>query len=268
MKYKPQLLTWIEKMFNHAKEKEWYETYHAFDIHGVISKPDYRKTEEVGKEYYINYYPYAKETLQFITKNRPDMILFLFTSSYPDEIEKYLKQFEEDNIHFKYVNENPEISDAKGSFGCYDRKPYFNTIFEDKSGFEPLKDWKPIYEYFINSDYKPNPCWSLKTIESYHEVICIDGNGNFNRRRKELTEDELAKKYENIEDKIPSVWSTYEVAGRELANDLCYTWNVSNGELIRVIALMEIRVRHLKISQHINPMFAFAGLYPERMINL
>jgi len=165
-KYKPSLLDWIETMFNHAKDKQWYETYHAFDIHGVISKPDYRKD---GKDFKINYYPYAKETLQFLTKNRPDMILFIFTSSYKNEIDCYMKQFEKDNIFFKYVNENPEISDAKGSFGCYDKKPYFNSYWEDKSGFRPLIDWKPIYEYFLSCKYKPDPNWNFKTNEDYHD---------------------------------------------------------------------------------------------------
>ena len=165
----PSLLDWLEKMFKHAEKKQWYETYHAFDIHGVISKPDYRKTEKVGQEFEINYYPYAKECLQFITKNRPDMILFIMTSSYPEEIKRYMDQFERDGIFFKYVNENPEISDAKGSFGCYDKKPYFNSYWEDKSGFRPKKDWQPLYEYFKNSNYKPDPKWSFKTIETYHK---------------------------------------------------------------------------------------------------
>jgi hypothetical protein len=105
IEYEPSLLKWLKKMFSHAEEKKWYETYHSFDIHGVISQPNYRKNDFV-----INYYPYAKETLQFLTKYRPDMILFIFTSSYPNEINAYLKQFEMDNIFFKYVNENPEIS--------------------------------------------------------------------------------------------------------------------------------------------------------------
>jgi hypothetical protein len=166
MKYKPSLLYWLEQMFKHSEEKKWYETYHAFDIHGVISKPDYRKS---GEEFKINYYPYAKETLQFLTKNRPDMILFIMTSSYPKEIDSYMKQFEKDNIFFKYVNENPEITDLKGNFGCYDKKPYFNSYWEDKAGFRPMIDWKPIYEYFLNSEYKPDPSWSFKTVESYHK---------------------------------------------------------------------------------------------------
>lgn len=160
---KPQLLTWIEKMFSHAKEKEWYETYWFIDLHGVISKPDYRKKSKT-----IEYYPYVKETLQFITKNRPDIVMVLFTSSYPDEIKIYSDILKNDNIVFKYINENPEISDAKGSFGCYDKKPYYNVLIDDKSGFDPLSDWQPIYEYFLNSKYSPNPNWNFKYKESYH----------------------------------------------------------------------------------------------------
>ena len=166
MKYKPSLLKWIEKMFYHAKNKEWYETYHAFDVHGVISKPDYRK---IGEEFTINYYPYAKETLQYLTKNRHDMILFIMTSSYKNEIDCYMDQFEKDDIFFKYVNENPEISEANGCYGCYDKKPFFNSYWEDKAGFDPETDWEPLYEYFINSDYKPDPNWIFKTKEIYHK---------------------------------------------------------------------------------------------------
>lgn len=164
MNYKPQILSWIEKMLKHAEERKWYETYWFIDLHGVISKPDYRKEVKT-----INYYPYVKETLQFLTKKRHDIIMILFTSSYPDEIRIYMEQFEKDEILFKYVNENPEIDDSKGSFGCYDKKPYYNVLIDDKCGFEPKTDWQPIYEYFVNSEYKPDPNWSFKTIENYHK---------------------------------------------------------------------------------------------------
>lgn len=72
-------------------------------------------------------------------------------------------------INFKYVNENPEVSDTKGSFGCYDKKPYFSSYWDDKAGFDPEIDWKPIYDYFTNSAYKPDPNWSFKSNESYHK---------------------------------------------------------------------------------------------------
>ena len=161
--YKPSILKWIIKMFKHSEYKKWYNVYFAFDIHGVISIPDYRKTI---KE--INYYPYAKETLQLLSK-RDDIVMFLFTSSYPSEIEKYIRIFENKNINFKYVNENPEISEHNGSFGYYVKKPYFNVYFEDKAGFDPLIDWYPILKYFKTTKYLPNKKWKQKTKESYHK---------------------------------------------------------------------------------------------------
>jgi hypothetical protein len=170
-KKEPQILLWIKKMFEHAENKQWYEVYFSFDIHGTISVPDYRKgikkdPSEISK---VIYYPYAKETLQLLTETRPDIIKILWTSSYPEELKVYRKTFEKDGIIFKYNNENPEIADAKGSFGFYERKFYFNVLWEDKSGFDPETDWKPIYEYFKKTDYRPNPKWSMKYKEDYHK---------------------------------------------------------------------------------------------------
>jgi len=161
--YKPPILKWMKKMFKHAEKNQWYATYWAFDVHGVISRPDYRK---VTKN--IDYYPYAKETLQLLSE-RDDIVMFLFTSSYPEEIEKYMETFKEDNIHIKYVNENPEISTETGCFGYYYKKPYYNILFEDKCGFSPLNDWKPIYNYLKKTKYRPDKNWSFKTKETYHK---------------------------------------------------------------------------------------------------
>ena len=83
----------------------------------------------------------------------------------------------------------------------------------------------------------------------------------------ELTIKELREKYGDIENKIPSVWKDYEVAGIELAQDICFTWDISDAELIRVIALIALRVAgmgksSLDLSNHINRDFSFCGLYP------
>ena len=158
----------IRRLFDHSFKKEWYETYWAFDVHGVILKPDYRK-ENKFKE--AEFYPYAKETLQLISQ-RKDIILIMWTSSYPNEIEIYKKIFEANNIHFKYVNENPEISDAKGSFGYYEKKFYFNLMFDDKASFNPYEDWYEMY--YTLKDYNdrnilPDPKWSMKYVENYHK---------------------------------------------------------------------------------------------------
>jgi len=95
------IIDWIDKMFKYSFKKEWYETYWAFDIHGVVLRPNYRKNH-----FNADFYPWAKETLQFITKRR-DIIMIMFTSSYPEEIEYYYKVFKENGIHFEYINDNP-----------------------------------------------------------------------------------------------------------------------------------------------------------------
>ena len=161
-RYEPTILKWIKKMLDHAKDKQWFETYWTFDIHGTISQPDYRKdTKE------IVYYPYAKETLKLMSE-RKDIVMILWSSSYPDELELYKKEFIRDGIVFDYEGENPDVQSSKGSFGYYEKKHYFNALFEDKAGFNPDRDWKFLYDYFTNTDYKPDPSWSMKYKEDYH----------------------------------------------------------------------------------------------------
>lgn len=153
------LTTWIDKMFHHAFEKEWYKTYWAFDIHGVILKPNYRKDH-----LHAEFYPYAKETLQLLSK-RDDIVMILYTSSYSTEIEFYLKIFEENDIYFKYINENPDIDSTKGNFGFYEKKFYFNVLFEDKAGFDPDFDWYSIYHLlkaYEITGYLPKKEWTTK----------------------------------------------------------------------------------------------------------
>jgi hypothetical protein len=91
----------------------------------------------------------AKETLQFISK-LPDIVMFLYTCSHPHEIVEYLQLFEKNGIHFKYVNENPEVSTNPNGYGNYDKKPYMNVLFEDKSGFSGEDDWLEVYELMVN----------------------------------------------------------------------------------------------------------------------
>ena len=153
------LVNWIDKMFKHSFEKEWYETYWAFDVHGVILQPNYRKNH-----FHAEFYPWAKETMELFTK-RKDIIMIMFTSSYPEEIEYYNRIFEKNRIHFDYINENPDIDSNKGNFGFYEKKFYFNVLFEDKASFDPLTEWKPIYDLMMKyqkEGYLPDPNWTTK----------------------------------------------------------------------------------------------------------
>lgn len=163
--YEPTILKWIKKMFAHAEKKKWFETYWSFDIHGTISKPDYRRDVKS-----LDYYPYAKETLQLLS-GRKDIVMIINTSSYPDELKVYQEELKDDNIIFTYFGENPEVQSSKGSFGFYEKKFYFNVEFEDKAGFDPNRDWKFLYDYFKSTEYRPNNEWSMKYTEEYHNDI-------------------------------------------------------------------------------------------------
>jgi len=149
--YEPSIVKWINKMFNYSFSKEWYETYWAFDLHGTVIKPNYKQGILA-----LELYDYAKESLQILTK-RHDIILFTYTSSYPEELKFYLDELKKVDIHFNYVNENPEISDSTGAFGYYKFKPYFNVMFEDKAGFFPETDWEPVYKCLLEWDKKQPP---------------------------------------------------------------------------------------------------------------
>lgn len=113
------------------------------DIHQTVLYPDYDNKQE------LKFYPYAKEVLQYLS-NREDISMGVFTCSYPQEIQKYMKFFEENGIVFEHVNKNTEVDNT--AYGYYEDKPYFNVLFEDKAGFDAENDWEEIALYFFKSD--------------------------------------------------------------------------------------------------------------------
>lgn len=129
----------ITKALETAKKRAWEKTYWAFDIHETIIVPNWTLGSIP-----LEFYPGAIEALQLISK-RKDICRILYTCSHPDEIEQYLAFFKQHGIYFNYINENPEVINEK--YGCYDRKPYFNVLFEDKAGFNPYEDWEQVINF-------------------------------------------------------------------------------------------------------------------------
>ena len=117
-----------------------YKMYWFFDIHSTILKPNYQYGNTPDE-----FYPMAKETLQLISRI-PEIVMFLYTCSHPHEIDEYLNLFVSNNIHFNYVNENPEVVTQNNGYGNYDKKPYMNVLFEDKAGFDPQTEWQEVYD--------------------------------------------------------------------------------------------------------------------------
>jgi len=74
------------------------------------------------------------------------------------------------------------------------------------------------------------------------------------------------EQFYDIEEKVPSIWSTWEEAGIACAQAIAFTWDIKDAELIHSIAIISYRVPGLKITKHVDPMLSFAMLYPAVMV--
>lgn len=128
----------IEAALARAKKQGWEKTYWLFDLHDTVIISNY------GAGTKEEFYPFAIETLQMLSE-RPDICLILYTSSHEQKIAAYLEEFKSMNIHFTYVNENPEATNSH--YANFDRKFYFNVLFDDKAGFHPVKEWELVYDF-------------------------------------------------------------------------------------------------------------------------
>ena len=126
----------INNAFRKATKKGWDCIYLLVDVHETIVEPNYSKDEIPTK-----FYPLAKEVLQKLS-DRKDIILILYTCSWPREIEKYIQFFSENGISFKHANKNPDVE--SGGYGYYEDKPYADILFDDKAGFDPNEDWATV----------------------------------------------------------------------------------------------------------------------------
>lgn len=129
----------IDKCLTSMEKRGWDKVYFYFDIHETVLYPDYNNVDK------LKFYLHAMEVLQYLTQ-RKEIVIALYTCSYPKEIERYIKFFAEHNIKFEYVNKNPDVKNT--NYGFYEDKPYFNVLFEDKAGFDAENDWLLIKQYF------------------------------------------------------------------------------------------------------------------------
>lgn len=132
--------------FEYKAKRNWDKTYWFFDIHGTILKPNYQAGNTPTEAY-----PYAIECLQYLSK-LSDVDMILYTCSHPHEIQEYVDLFAKSDIHFKFINENPEVATQPNGYGCYDKKPYMNVLFEDKAGFDPEVEWKEVLEFMKSAN--------------------------------------------------------------------------------------------------------------------
>ena len=99
---------------------------------------------------------YSTNNLEFKLKlSSKDDLFVLICDLFKDTINDFIRVFNENDIHFDYVNENPEIhalsSDPKSS--DFSDKFYFNVGIDDKFGFDPESDWVDLYDFLARNSH-------------------------------------------------------------------------------------------------------------------
>ena len=134
----------IEKSFDAAfkrmKDRNWEKIYVLVDIHDTVFEACYHEKEE------HKWYPFAKEALE-IMSHAQQISLILWTSTYENVINDYVKYFKANDIEFDFINRNIETENT--SLSCFDEKTYFNVGIDDKFGFEAETDWEIVYNYLV-----------------------------------------------------------------------------------------------------------------------
>jgi len=145
------LIRAFDTAFKDAERKGWDYIYVFMDLHSTLIKPNYT-AGDIPTEFYDG----ALEGLKLMNDS-DDMKLVMYTCSHPHEIQKYVELFEGYDIKFDYINENPEVTTTPQGYGCYDMKPYFNVLFDDKAGFYPEEDWDLVNGYLRKRYDKASP---------------------------------------------------------------------------------------------------------------
>jgi transcription initiation factor IIE alpha subunit len=78
-----------------------------------------------------------------------------------------------------------------------------------------------------------------------------------------MTEKQVTTKYYDIEDKIPSVYDSWETVGVNLSRDIANLEDIISVELIRVISILNNR-KIVDLTHKIKREFMVLGLYPEK----
>lgn len=130
-----------ERALETKEKRNWEKIFILVDLHATVIHPNWSNTELPEETY-----PNAVEVLSILTQD-PEVCLILWTSSWERDYIQYRKMLESLGVVFDYVNENPEVLSKVDGYGCYDKKPYFNVIFDDKAGFEP-QDWNDLRTFF------------------------------------------------------------------------------------------------------------------------
>ena len=128
----------FKNAFQRMAERDWDRIYVVIDVHETILEPNYGGVSD-------QFYPFAKEVLQELSK-RKDIILIMWTCSSEKDRNLYDAFFKGHDINFNYINENPEVSE-KTTWGDFETKMYANVLMDDKANPFVKDEWEELLNY-------------------------------------------------------------------------------------------------------------------------
>jgi len=198
----------FENAFRLKGEREWSYIYVFIDLHSTLIKPNY-KAGEILMEFYDG----ALEGLK-ILNDAKDTKIIMYTCSHPHEIEEYKQLFATHGVKFDFLNENPEVTTTPQGYGCYDMKPYFNVLIDDKASFNPETEWDELLEYLhgrYGAQVKTPEDW-YNTTSKKAGITILDPDGWRNGRYEFEWYEELVtyEEYENRLAQCTCMWKPIE----------------------------------------------------------
>jgi len=123
----------IERSFKDKAKRGWEKLFVCVDVHDVILEGKYNLMNDGA-----SFMPNAINVLKNLSQ-RKDIVLIMWTSSYPAPVENLQFWLKASGVNFQYVNENPECPNT--TLCDFNRKFYFNILLDDKAGFVGETDW-------------------------------------------------------------------------------------------------------------------------------
>ncbi len=129
----------IARAYHDKRIRRWPNVYWCIDVHDVILEGKYSLMNDGA-----NYMPNAIKVLRMLAK-KPETKLILWTSSYAEPIKKVVEGLKKEDVHFDFINENPDCPNDK--LCDFNKKFYFNILLDDKAGMDAAGgDWFLIEE--------------------------------------------------------------------------------------------------------------------------
>lgn len=130
--------------------KGWDKIYWAIDLHGTCIEANYKSQEFKFLD------PIIPQVLAHLSA-LPESKIIIWSSCYPAEQEAVRKLFKDHKIEIFAFNENPAIQNT--ATGCFDKKPFYSIIIDDKAGFDWREDWAMLANAVLTyrTKYLPKP---------------------------------------------------------------------------------------------------------------